>query len=581
MLKVILFTILKGLKKMDFKMEIAKLISSAADIDVNEVISAIEIPPNSEMGDYAYPCFKLAKVFRKAPPMIANELVEKIEKKDFIKEIKVVGAYINFFTEKSVYIKEVLGAVFENNENYGKSTEGNGKTIVIDYSSPNIAKPFHVGHLRSTVIGNAIYKIYECLGYNCEGVNHLGDWGTQFGKLIVAYKKWGSKEAVEKDGIQELMRIYVKFHDEAEKEPALDDEARLWFVKMQDGDEEALTLWKWFYDISIKEFERVYDMLGVKFDAYTGESFYNDKMDAVVQELKDKKLLTESEGAMIVDLEDEKMPPCLIIRKDGGTLYATRDITAALYRKKTYNFDKCVYLTALDQNLHFAQWFKVIEKMGYDWNKDLVHVPFGLVSLDTGKLSTRHGNVVLMEELLNQAVNETTKIIEEKNPDLPNKEEVAKQVGIGAVIFNDLYNNRIKDVVFSWSRMLNFDGETGPYVQYTHARACSLIKKVCENGEIDKNIDFSLLSDDASVEVCKLIEMYPAKIKDAAAKFEPSIVTRHLVDIAQAFNKFYHDNPIMNSEDEVKKARIALVYAVKTVIASGLKLLGINAPEQM
>ena len=581
MLKVILFTILKGLKKMDFKMEIAKLISSAADIDVNEVISAIEIPPNSEMGDYAYPCFKLAKVFRKAPPMIANELAEKIEKKDFIKEIKVVGAYINFFTEKSVYIKEVLGAVFENNENYGKSTEGNGKTIVIDYSSPNIAKPFHVGHLRSTVIGNAIYKIYECLGYNCEGVNHLGDWGTQFGKLIVAYKKWGSKEAVEKDGIQELMRIYVKFHDEAEKEPALDDEARLWFVKMQDGDEEALTLWKWFYDISIKEFERVYDMLGVKFDAYTGESFYNDKMDAVVQELKDKKLLTESEGAMIVDLEDEKMPPCLIIRKDGGTLYATRDITAALYRKKTYNFDKCVYLTALDQNLHFAQWFKVIEKMGYDWSKDLVHVPFGLVSLDTGKLSTRHGNVVLMEELLNQAVNETTKIIEEKNPDLPNKEEVAKQVGIGAVIFNDLYNNRIKDVVFSWSRMLNFDGETGPYVQYTHARACSLIKKVCENGEIDKNIDFSLLSDDASVEVCKLIEMYPAKIKDAAAKFEPSIVTRHLVDIAQAFNKFYHDNPIMNSEDEVKKARIALVYAVKTVIASGLKLLGINAPEQM
>ena len=581
MLKVILFTILKGLKKMHFKMEIAKLISSAADIDVNEVISAIEIPPNSEMGDYAYPCFKLAKVFRKAPPMIANELVEKIEKKDFIKEIKVVGAYINFFTEKSVYIKEVLGAVFENNENYGKSTEGNGKTIVIDYSSPNIAKPFHVGHLRSTVIGNAIYKIYECLGYNCEGVNHLGDWGTQFGKLIVAYKKWGSKEAVEKDGIQELMRIYVKFHDEAEKEPALDDEARLWFVKMQDGDEEALTLWKWFYDISIKEFERVYDMLGVKFDAYTGESFYNDKMDAVVQELKDKKLLTESEGAMIVDLEDEKMPPCLIIRKDGGTLYATRDITAALYRKKTYNFDKCVYLTALDQNLHFAQWFKVIEKMGYDWSKDLVHVPFGLVSLDTGKLSTRHGNVVLMEELLNQAVNETTKIIEEKNPDLPNKEEVAKQVGIGAVIFNDLYNNRIKDVVFSWSRMLNFDGETGPYVQYTHARACSLIKKVCENGEIDKNIDFSLLSDDASVEVCKLIEMYPAKIKDAAAKFEPSIVTRHLVDIAQAFNKFYHDNPIMNSEDEVKKARIALVYAVKTVIASGLKLLGINAPEQM
>lgn len=566
---------------MDFKFEIAKLISSAADIDVEEVISAIEIPPNSDMGDYAYPCFKLAKVFRKAPPMIAGELVEKIEKKDFIKEIKTVGAYINFFTEKSVYVKEVLESVLTKEADYGKSTEGNGKTIVIDYSSPNIAKPFHVGHLRSTVIGNAIYKIYECLGYNCEGVNHLGDWGTQFGKLIVAYKKWGSKEAVEKDGIQELMKIYVKFHDEAEKEPSLDDEARLWFVKMQDGDEEALTLWKWFYDISIKEFERVYEMLGVKFDAYTGESFYNDKMDVVVEELKEKNLLKESEGAMIVDLEEDKMPPCLIIRKDGGTLYATRDITAALYRKKTYNFEKCIYLTALDQNLHFAQWFKVIEKMGYEWSKDLVHVPFGLVSLDTGKLSTRHGNVVLMEELLNQAINETTKIIEEKNPDLPNKEEVAKQVGIGAVIFNDLYNNRIKDVVFSWSRMLNFDGETGPYVQYTHARACSLINKVCGSEEIDKNLDFSLLNDEASVEVCKLIEMYPAKIKDAAAKFEPSIVTRHLVDIAQAFNKFYHDNPIMSSEDEVKKARIALVYVVKTILASGLKLLGINAPKQM
>ena len=567
---------------MDFKIEIAKLIADASEIDVNEIASAIEIPPNSEMGDYAYPCFKLAKVFRKAPPMIANELIEKIEKKDFIKEIKVVGAYINFFTEKSVYVKEVLTRVFDEKESYGSSTEGNGKTIVIDYSSPNIAKPFHVGHLRSTVIGNAIYKIYECLGYNCEGVNHLGDWGTQFGKLIVAYKKWGSKEAVEKDGIQELMKIYVKFHDEAKKEPALEDEARLWFVKMQDGDEEALTLWKWFYDISIKEFDRVYDMLGVKFDAYTGESFYNDKMDAVVQELKDKNLLKESEGAMIVDLEDEKMPPCLIIRKDGGTLYATRDITAALYRKKKYNFEKCIYLTALDQNLHFAQWFKVIEKMGYEWSKDLVHVPFGLVSLETGKLSTRQGNVVLMEDLLNQAISETTKIIEEKNPNLPNKEEVAKQVGIGAVIFNDLYNNRIKDVVFSWSRMLNFDGETGPYVQYTHARACSLLKKVCDSVEnIDTNIDFSLLNDEASVEVCKLIEMYPAKIKDAGNKFEPSIVTRHLVDIAQSFNKFYHDNPIMNSDDDVKKARIALVYAVKTILASGLKLLGINAPEQM
>ncbi|NLK36858.1 MAG: arginine--tRNA ligase [Epulopiscium sp.] len=565
---------------MDFKLEIAKLLAVAVPMELEEAFAAIEVPPNTEMGDYAYPCFKLAKVFRKAPPMIAAELMEKLEKPDFIDEIKVQGAYLNFFTNKSVYVSEVLTEVLKKTYDFGKSDIGQGKTIVIDYSSPNIAKPFHVGHLRSTVIGNAIYKIYEALGYQCEGVNHLGDWGTQFGKLIVAYKKWGSKEAVEEGGIQELMRIYVKFHDEAEKEPALDDEARGWFVKMQDGDEEALSLWKWFYDISIKEFERVYQMLGVTFDAYTGESFYNDKMAPVVEELRQKKLLTESEGALIVDLEEEGMPPCLIIRKDGGTLYATRDITAALYRKNKYNFEKCIYLTALDQNLHFAQWFKVIEKMGYDWSKDLIHVPFGLVSLDSGKLSTRHGNVVLMEDLLNQAIAETQKIIQEKNPQLPDKEKVAKQVGIGAVIFNDLYNNRMKDVVFSWEKMLNFDGETGPYVQYTHARACSILKRAQNPLDLE-DISYSLLTDDVSVEVCKLLEQYPAKIKDAANKLEPSIVTRHLVDIAQAFNKFYHDNPILSSEDDVKKARLALVYAVKVVLSSGLALLGISSPEQM
>lgn len=564
---------------MDFKAEIAAVLAKCVDMDVAEIANTLEIPPTSDMGDYAFPCFKLAKVFRKAPPLIAAEVAEKLEKPEFIREIKVAGAYVNFFTEKSVYVKEVLVPVLEKGTAYGEDTIGNGKTIVIDYSSPNIAKPFHVGHLRSTVIGNAIYNIYQKLGYKCVGVNHLGDWGTQFGKLIVAYKKWGSEEAVKAEGISELMRIYVKFHDEAEKEPSLDDEARAWFVKMQEGDEEALTLWKWFYDISIQEFERVYKMLGVTFDSYAGESFYNDKMDAVVQELKDKKLLVESRGAMIVDLTEENMAPCLIIRKDGGTLYATRDITAALYRKKTYDFDKCIYLTALDQNLHFAQWFKVIEKMGYDWSKDLVHVPFGLVSLESGKLSTRKGNVVLMENLLNEAINETLKIINDKNPDLPDKENVAKQVGIGAVIFNDLYNNRIKDVVFSWSRMLNFDGETGPYVQYTHARACSVLKKA--GYETDTNVNFGLLEDSASVELCKLIEKYPAKIAEAAAKYEPSVLTRHLVDIAQAFNKFYHDNGILTSDEETKKARLAVVYAVKVILSAGLAILGINSPEQM
>lgn len=564
---------------MDFKMEVAGLLAKATELSLDDALSAVEIPGNKAMGDFAFPCFRLAKVFRKAPPMIAQEVAEKLDKPAFIENIQVVGAYINFFVKKGIYAQEILTKVLAEKENYGKSDIGVGKTVVIDYSSPNIAKPFHVGHLRSTVIGNAIYKIYEALGYNCEGVNHLGDWGTQFGKLIVAYHNWGSKEAVESQGIQELMRIYVKFHDEAEKNPALDDEARLWFVKMQEGDEEALTLWKWFYDISIKEFERVYKMLGVKFDAYTGESFYNDKMAPVVDELKAKNILKESEGAMIVDLEHKNMAPCLIIRKDGGTLYATRDITAALYRKKTYNFDKCIYLTALDQNLHFAQWFEVIHLMGYDWYKDLIHVPFGLVSLDSGKLSTRHGNVILMEDLLNQAIGETKKIIEEKNPSLENKEEIAKQVGIGAVIFNDLYNGRIKDVVFSWERMLNFDGETGPYVQYTHARACSILKRA---GEINlSDIHFDALSDEASLDICKLLETYPEKIKDAANKLEPSVVTRHLVAIAQAFNKFYHDNPILNSEEDVRQARLAVVVAVKTVMKEGLSLLGIDAPEQM
>lgn len=564
---------------MNFKLEIAYLLQQVTGVQQQEIVNAIEMPPNKHMGDFAYPCFKLAKQFKKAPALIAQELSEKIVKPDFIEEIKVQNAYINFFVSKSVYVKEVLEQVLCQNEKYGNSTVGEGKTIVIDYSSPNIAKPFHVGHLRSTVIGNALYQIFETLGYHCEGINHLGDWGTQFGKLIVAYQKWGSKEAVEQYGIQELMRIYVKFHEEAEKDATLEDEARSWFVKMQNGEQEALSLWKWFYNISIKEFNRVYDMLGVHFDAYTGESFYNDKMAAVVEELKQKNLLKQSEGAMIVDLEQENMPPCLIIRKDGGTLYATRDITAALYRKNTYHFDKCIYLTALDQNLHFSQWFAVIKKMGYDWWKDLIHVPFGLVSLDSGKLSTRHGNVVLMEELLNQAILETQKIIEQKNPDLPNKKEVAEQVGIGAVIFNDLYNSRIKDVVFSWERMLNFDGETGPYVQYTHARACSILRK----GEcsLAQNIDYSKLTDDASMEVCKLLEQFPKKIQEAADKLEPFIVTRQLVSLSQAFNKFYHDNVILTSEEQTKQARIALVIAVKTVLKKGLALLGIKAPEQM
>lgn len=565
---------------MDFKYEAASLIAKAADMDINDIVNFMEIPAKPEMGDYAFPCFRLAKTMRKAPNMIAADICLKIEENKIFSKIEPVAAYINFFTDKSVYAAEVMESIAKMGENYGTSEEGKGKTIVIDYSSPNIAKPFHVGHLRSTVIGSALYKIFEKMGYECVGVNHLGDWGTQFGKLIEAYKLWGSKEEVEEKGISELTRIYVKFHEEAEKDPSLDDRARAWFVKMQDGDKEAITLWKWFYDISIKEFERVYEKLGVKFDHYTGESFYNDKMAAIVDELKEKKLLTESNGAMIVDLEDAKMPPCLIIRTDGGTLYATRDITAAIYRKNTYDFDKCIYVTAIDQNLHFAQWFKVIEKMGYDWSKDLVHVPFGLVSLEDGKLSTRKGKVVLMEDLLDEAVKKTMGIINDKNPDLPDKEEVAKEVGIGAVIFDDLYNGRIKDIVFSWDRMLNFDGETGPYVQYTHARACSVLKKA---GYVKGTapIDYSVLTDDASVDVCKTLANYSAKIKEAASRYEPSVIARYLVDLSQAFNKFYHDNVILTDDENVRNARLAVVDAVRLVIKSGLEILGIKSPERM
>ncbi len=565
---------------MDFKYEAASLIAKAADMDINDIVNFMEIPAKPEMGDYAFPCFRLAKTMRKAPNMIAADICSKIEENKIFSKIEPVAAYINFFTDKSVYAAEVMESIAKMGENYGTSEEGKGKTIVIDYSSPNIAKPFHVGHLRSTVIGSALYKIFEKMGYECVGVNHLGDWGTQFGKLIEAYKLWGSKEEVEEKGISELTRIYVKFHEEAEKDPSLDDRARAWFVKMQDGDEEAITLWKWFYDISIKDFERVYEKLGVKFDHYTGESFYNDKMATIVDELKGKKLLTESNGAMIVDLEDAKMPPCLIIRTDGGTLYATRDITAAIYRKNTYDFDKCIYVTAIDQNLHFAQWFKVIEKMGYDWSKDLVHVPFGLVSLEDGKLSTRKGKVVLMEDLLDEAVKKTMGIINDKNPDLPDKEEVAKEVGIGAVIFDDLYNGRIKDIVFSWDRMLNFDGETGPYVQYTHARACSVLKKA-EYVKGTAPIDYSVLTDDASVDVCKMLANYSAKIKEAASRYEPSVIARYLVDLSQAFNKFYHDNVILTDDENVRNARLAVVDAVRLVIKSGLEILGIKSPERM
>ncbi|MCI6019741.1 MAG: arginine--tRNA ligase [Clostridiales bacterium] len=560
------------------KNKVVDLLSQYIDgFEKAELESIIEIPPKPEMGDFAFPCFKLAKVYHKAPPLIAKELSEKIEQPDFLSEIRVMGGYLNFFVDKSQYAKKIVDN-YLNSDNYGGSDEGSGKTICIDYSSPNVAKNFHVGHLRTTIIGNSIYKIYEKLGYHVERINHLGDWGTQFGKLIVAYKRWGSKEAVETNGISELMSIYVKFHDEAEKEPSLNDEARAWFTKMEHGDEEALSIWKWFRDISLKEFLRVYDMLGIEFDSYAGESFYNDKMAAVIEELKDKGLITVSDGAQIVNLDEYNMPPCLITKKDGSSLYATRDISAALYRKKTYDFSKCIYVTGLEQKLHFAQWFKVIELMGYDWYKDLIHVPYGLVSLKGGKLSTRHGNVIYAEDILKESIQKIESIIEEKNPELPDKETVAKQVGIGAILFNTLYNQRIKDVVFDWEKILNFDGETGPYVQYTYARAASVLRKI---GDYDTTIDYSLLTDEASMALLKEIERYSAVVKDAADKLEPSIIARYAVDLAQSFNKFYHDCQINVEDTNIKYTRANIVAITKSILKDALGLLGMTCPEQM
>ena len=566
----------------DFKLELAKVLNDKVpSLSVEEICGMIEVPSNSDMGDYAFPCFKLAKELRKAPPIIAKEIAESLPEVEFISKVENVNAYINFFLDKTILVSDVITSVLKEKANYGMDHSKSKGNIVIDYSSPNIAKPFHVGHLRSTVIGHSLYRIFEALGYNCEGVNHLGDWGTQFGKLIVAYQNYSSKQEVEEKGISELLRIYVLFHEEAEKNPELEQLARDYFTKMEQGDEEALALWKWFKEISLNEFERVYKMLNVTFDSYNGEAFYNDKMAVVIEELEQKGLIEVSEGAKIVRLDEENMAPCLITKKDGSSLYATRDITAAKYRKENYNFEKCIYVTALQQNLHFAQWFKVIDKMGYDWAADLVHVPFGMVSMESGSLSTRKGNVLLLEEILNEAVQKTKTVIEEKNPNLPNKEEVAMQVGIGAVIFDDMYNNIIKDIQFSWDRVLNFDGETGPYVQYTHARACSVLRKAELTADVELTVDYSLLTDEASVAVAKELALFKETLEEAAAKYEPSYIARYAVDVAQAFNKFYHDNAILVEDEKVKNARLAIVIAVKHVLKNTLYLLGIEAPEQM
>ena len=566
---------------------VIELLNNAIDdLDIAEISEALEQPPKPELGDFAFPCFRLAKTMRKAPNLIAEEICEKINADDkrgnSFEKIETKGAYVNFFANKSLFAETVIEKARQ--YSYGSSSEGNGKTICIDFSSPNVAKNFHVGHLRTTVIGNSLYKIFDKLGYNVERINHLGDWGTQFGKLIVAYKRWGSEEEVKEKGIEELMRLYVLFHDEADKDESLEDEARAWFHKMELGDEEALAIWKWFFDISLEEFKRVYKLMGMEFDHYTGESFYRDKTDDVVKELTEKNLLTDSEGAKIVDLSEYDMAPCLILKKDGSSIYATRDIAAVEYRKKTYDFTKCLYVTGQEQKLHFAQVFKVMELLGNEWAKDsLIHIPYGLVSLSGEKLSTRGGNVIYAEDILKEAINKIREIIDEKNPDLTEeqKEEASRIVGVGSVIFNDLYNQRIKDVSFKWEHITSFEGETGPYVQYTYARCSSILRNIDGFDINSADIDYSVLSDPASTELLKEIDRLEDIIHEAAERYEPSVIARYAVDLAQAFNRFYTENRIAVDEENIRISRCAVTYITRRILRDCLDLLGIGCVEQM
>ena len=564
----------------DFKVAIANCLKEKIEeLTLEEIIALIEVPPNKEMGDYAFPCFKLAKVFRKSPNMIAADLAESIEAKGEISKVIPLGGYVNFFVNKSQLAESVIKDVLTKKENYGHSDLGQDKAVVIDFSSPNIAKPFHIGHIRTTVIGNALYKIYDSQGYNVVRVNHLGDYGTQFGKLIVAFKLWGNKEAVEANPIPELLKLYIQFHEEAEKKPEMEDEARAWFTKLENGDEEAKALWQWFRDESLKEFARVYDLLDIEFDSYAGESFYSDKMDVVIEKIKEKGLLKQSQGTNVVDLEEYNMPPALITKNDGSTLYMTRDLAAAIYRKNTYDFEKCIYVVGSQQSLHFQQLFKVLELMGFEWAKDLIHVPFGMVALEEGTMSTRKGRVVFLEDVLKQAIEKTRETVLSKNPNAKNVDEIAKQVGVGAVVFQELSNSRIKDYTFSWERTLSFEGETGPYVQYTHARCCAVLRKA--NEEVSTDINYELLSDGDAAEVLKVIGSFNKSIVSAMRRNEPHIVTRFVLDLAQAFNKFYHDNPILVEDEELRKARLALVAATRQTLENGLGILGMHAPERM
>ena len=553
--------------------ELAKVIDS---LDQDAILNLLEQPKSSDLGDIAFPAFSLAKVERKAPQAIAADIAEKIDQSAFEKVV-ATGPYVNFFLDKSKISDQVIKSVIEAGADYGQQDEGHGQNITIDLSSPNIAKPFSVGHLRSTVIGDALSNIFRKMGYNTIKINHLGDWGKQFGLLMVAYKKWGSKEAVEANPIDELLKLYVRINAEIENDPELDDEGRLWFKKLEDGDPEATELWQWFRDESLVEFNRIYKLLGVEFDSLNGEAFYNDKMDEAVQILEEKGLLKESKGASIVELDDVNLPPAMIKKSDGATLYITRDIATAIYRARTYNFVKNIYAVGQEQSNHFRQLKAVLKKMGFDWSDDMVHVDFGLVTKNRQKLSTRKGNIILLEPTLQEAISRAKAQIEEKNPELENKEEVAHAVGVGAVKFYDLKTDRRNGYDFDLEAMVSFEGETGPYVQYAYARIQSILRKA--NFTPSTNATYSL-SDPESWEIIKLLQDFSRVVKRAAENYDPSLIAKYAINLAQAFNKYYAHTRILDESPE-RESRLALSYSTAVVLKEALRLLGVDAPEKM
>ena len=567
----------------DFKEEIAKILSDKIESMTKEdILMQIEIPPSYEMGDYAFPVFSLAKIFRKNPNMIAEEMAASI-KSEYFEKVESKGAYINFFTNKEALAKTVVEEISKEKENYGKSKLGEGKTVIVEYSSPNIAKPFHIGHIRSTIIGDSLKRIHKFLGYNVVSINHLGDYGTQFGMLIYAIKNWGNIEEIEKNPIPELLKLYVRVNTEADQNEEIKEECRHYFASLEKGDEDSVKIWTWIREISLKEFNIVYDLLGIKFDSYNGESFYSDKMMKQVERMEKLGILKDSEGAKIVDLEKYNLPPALILKSDGSTIYITRDIAAAEYRHETYHPEKNIYVVATEQNLHFKQLKAVLKEMQYDWYDEVTHVAFGMINLADGKLSTRQGRVVYLIDVLNKAIEKIMEILNEREETsgvkIANKEELAKQVGIGAIKFQELFNQRIKDYTFDWDKTLSFEGESGPYVQYAHARICSLLEK--GGFDINKEVDSSLLNNEMEINILRNLYKFTEVVEDAKEKYEPFFISRYVVELAKDFNKYYNQVTINVEDEKLKNTRLMLCYSVKNVISEGLRLLGIEAPEKM